>query len=371
MKANFSDLFEDYVIEAGFRIPTTFNGAEYYLLFDNKKKRIDRRIALYRRTIVSQVPPSTFNAIPGRLRTNTLLGQYEVRYPFDVFMRLQATGTLRQDRTFALSTERAALTDPAYAEQRASVRLAWVYDNTLDVDMNIKNGSRAKVFVEAVKRFEFNTQPNVSFEFNKGFMGIIGFDGRHYQRLDKRSVLALRLAGATTFGAEQILYYMGGIDNWVFPRFNQNIPVDFTRPYSFEALATNMRGFRQNIRNGNSFVVANTELRVPIFKYLFWKRTTLGSFWRNFQAVGFFDVGTAWSGKDPFSGDNPINTLTFSNPPTVNVTVNYFRDPLVAGYGFGARVLLFGMYLRGDYAWGIETRKIQDPVFHLGLGVDF
>ncbi|MEN9415287.1 MAG: hypothetical protein RLZ62_1591, partial [Bacteroidota bacterium] len=48
LKANFKDLLEDYVIEAGGRLPVTFNGAEYYLWLDNKKKRLDKRYILYR-----------------------------------------------------------------------------------------------------------------------------------------------------------------------------------------------------------------------------------------------------------------------------------------------------------------------------------
>ena len=97
----------------------------------------------------------------------------------------------------------------------------------------------------------------------------------------------------------------------------------------------------------------------------------MGSFWRNFQLIGFFDVGTAWQGKNPYRGDNPLNTIYVYNPPTVAVKVNYFRDPLVAGYGVGVRAPIFGMYLRVDYGWGIETRVIQDPVLHIALGTDF
>jgi hypothetical protein len=53
------------------------------------------------------------------------------------------------------------------------------------------------------------------------------------------------------------------------------------------------------------------------------------------------------------------------------LTVNYFKDPIVASYGFGARVLLFGYTVRADYGWGIETREIQKPMLHLALGADF
>jgi len=34
-------------------------------------------------------------------------------------------------------------------------------------------------------------------------------------------------------------------------------------------------------------------------------------------------------------------------------------------------MLLFGYMLRVDYAWGIETRKIQDPQLYFSLGMDF
>jgi outer membrane protein assembly factor BamA len=216
-------------------------------------------------------------------------------------------------------------------------------------------------------------------------MTVLGLDARHYQLLDRRSILACRLAAATTFGSEHILYYLGGSDNWLFPKFNHNIPVPQGDDYAYQTLAANLRGFAQNIRNGSSYALLNTELRVPIFKY-FSKKPVMGNFWRNFQLVGFFDVGTAWQGASPYSGSNPINTVYLYEGPQnaqnpkgnvdpktaiVTVKVNYFRDPLVAGYGFGVRALIFGMYLRADYGWGIETRVIQKPILHVALGTDF
>jgi Tol biopolymer transport system component len=372
LRANFKDLLENYVVEAGFRLPTTFNGAEYYLWLDDKKRRWDKRYALYRQSVLNTLdqPAPGIPPVALQVRTNTILGQYELRYPFDAFFSLRGTATLRQDKTIFLSTNEATLETPDYAEQRASLRVSAVYDNTVDVDLNLKTGSRAKLFVETVKRFDLNFEPNWSLRFNKGIMTVIGLDARHYQLLDRRSILALRFAASTTFGSEKILYFLGGVDNWIFPKFNENIPLPQSNDFAYQTLAANMRGFRQNIRNGNSYALLNSELRVPIFKY-FSKKPVMGNFWRNFQLVGFFDVGTAWQGRDPYDGDNPINIVYLYNPPTVAVKVNYFRDPLVAGYGFGARALIFGMYLRADYAWGIETREIQKPIFHLALGTDF
>ena len=374
VKANFKDLLEDYVVEAGFRMPTTFNGAEYYLWFDNKKRRLDRRILFYRRTQVNNVPreqPSSPILPPDYSeRTNTILGQYEIRYPLDVFTSLRVTAGLRQDKTIALSSDLPTLAKSDLAEQRASLRLAGVYDNTVDIDLNLKTGTRAKVYVEAVKSFEINTEPNLSLKFNSGFMTIVGLDARHYQMLDRRSQLAVRLAGATSFGSEKMLYVLGGVDNWIFPKFETGISLPSGDEFAYQTLASNLRGFKQNIRNGNSFALLNTELRVPIFKY-FSQKPVLGNFWRNFQLIGFFDVGSAWQGISPYQGNNPINAVFLYNPPTVTIKVNYFRDPLVAGYGVGVRTLLFGLYIRADYAWGIETRVIQKPMFHLALGTDF
>lgn len=372
IRANFKDLLEDYVIEMGIRLPTTFNGAEYFLWFDNRKHRLDKRIALYRRTSNHAVGQSPGGGPTGstQARTTTVLGQYEVRYPLNPFFSLRATGTLRQDKTITLSTNRRTLEQPAFAEQRMALRLSAVYDNTVPIDINLRIGTRAKVFVEAVKRFEFNTEPVWSFRFDRGFMTVIGLDARHYLPLDRRSLLALRMAGATTFGSERILYFLGGVDNWVFPAFNNSIPIPEESAFAFRTLAANLRGFRQNIRNGNSYALLNTELRVPLFKY-FTQKPVQSNFWRNFQLVGFFDAGTAWQGGSPYNPDNPVNTIFFYNPPTVTVKVNYFRDPIVAGYGVGVRAPVLGMFLRLDYAWGIETRVVQKPMWHLALGTDF
>jgi hypothetical protein len=95
------------------------------------------------------------------------------------------------------------------------------------------------------------------------------------------------------------------------------------------------------------------------------------NFVRQFQLVAFTDVGTAWTGVTPFTRDNPINTQVFEDDPSYVLTVNYFRDPVVLGFGAGARLNLFGYFVRVDRAWGVETGEILDPRWHLSLGLDF
>ncbi len=369
-KANFKDLFEDYQLEGGVRVPTTFNGAEYFLTFDDKKGRFDKQYAVYRKVTRDRV--EDFNSNPLRNEYVTLLGMGQLSYPFDIFRSLRGSLTLRNDRSTPLATDILSLGQASQNEQRIGAKLEYVFDNTLDVSANIKNGTRYKVYAEVVKRFRLDLLNNVDFEFNPGVMTVLGIDARHYQRLDKRSILAMRLAAATSFGSEKILYYLGGVDGWLFPKFNQDVPLPVNDDFAYQTLAANMRGFNQNIRNGNSYILFNAELRVPIIQY-FSRRTLRSSFLRNFQLTGFFDTGTAWQGLTPFSEDNPLNIVEFigEEGSPINVSVNYFRDPIVVGYGAGVRSMLFGYFIKLDYAWGIETRVVQKPRFFLSIGTDF
>jgi len=369
-KVNFKDLLEDYDIEGGARIPTAFNGSEYFITFKNKKKRLDKFYTIYRSNFRETEDAVSF--IVRRRETNTVLGQYGVIWPLDIFRSLRATGTLRRDRVTLLSTERPTLEVASINEQRASLRLEYVFDNTLDLGINLMSGSRYRLYAEVLKRFNLDFSDGASLDFNKGFTTILGIDARHYRRIDRNSIIALRFAGATSFGSEKILYQMGGVENSPFAvPFNNEIPVAEGN-FAYNALAAQMRGFARNIRNGNSFALINAEVRVPIFRYI--SRNIRSSFFRNFQVTGFFDAGTAWSGNNPFSPDNPLNISTFptdTDDPLVSVRVKYFRDPIVAGYGMGVRCLVFGYFLKLDYGWGIETRTVQDPRFHFSIGTDF
>jgi len=371
LKANFKDLFEDYEFELGARFPTTFNGDEYFVTFKDKKKRLDKSYTAYRKT--RKFTPSDSSFPPEKRREVVLLGQVQLSYPLDIYTSIRGIASVRSDKLIELATDAQSLGQPTLSRQQAGFRLEYVYDNTLDVAINIKNGTRYKFFAEAIKRFDLDVFNGFNPSSPRGVTGIVGFDARHYQRLLKHSVIALRAAGTTSFGREKILYFIGGVNNWLFPTFDDGIPspAPTGEEFVFQTLAYNLRGFKQNIRNGNSYALFNAEVRVPVFRY-FSRTTPRSAFLRNFQIVGFFDIGTAWQGISPFKRDNPINTVTIERPNNpVSVKVNFFRDPIVAGYGAGIRTMLFGYFLRLDYAWGIETRVVQDPILYLSMGMDF
>ena len=202
----------------------------------------------------------------------------------------------------------------------------------------------------------------------------MGADFRHYTRVHRTLIWANRFAASSSFGNTPLIYYLGSLDNWTnfsskVETFDRSIPIDYSRNYSYQTLATNMRGFTQNIRNGNNFALVNTELRWPVVRY-FANHPISSSFWNNLQVVGFFDIGTAWAGLHPWQGKNAYDSEEYESGPIL-VVVDSNRDPIVAGYGWGVRSRLFGYFVRLDWAWGIENKTILPRIFYLSLNLDF
>jgi hypothetical protein len=55
----------------------------------------------------------------------------------------------------------------------------------------------------------------------------------------------------------------------------------------------------------------------------------------------------------------------------LNISVEIQKEPLVGGFGFGARTTLLGYFVRGDVAWGVEDRKLGKALFYLSFSLDF
>ena len=132
-----------------------------------------------------------------------------------------------------------------------------------------------------------------------------------------------------------------------------------------------MRGFEQNIRNGTSFVVLSTELRMPIVQ-MFTARRISNNFLKSLQLVLFGDFGTAWTGLTPYSEDNCLYTRIVESG-SISAKVHRQVEPFVGGFGLGLRASLLGYFLKLDYAWGVEDYKIykKKGMLMFSLGVDF
>ncbi len=370
---NIEDLFEDYKLRVGARIPISFNGMEYFAIFDDDSKRLDKRYNFYR----SQYSRSqSFLVGTGQIRDFEYdlisnIVQFELRYPLDIYQSFRGTVTGRIDNTVYEAQDALSLELDNVTEQRLGLKLEYVFDNTLDVGINFMHGTRVKATAEVMNKFGVSLLDSAYIEPSTGLLGLLGVDARHYQKLDKHSIFAARFAAYTSFGSNKTLYFLGGTNNWLNARYNEEIPTPTSNDFVYQGVATSLRGFRNNIRNGNTYALLNLELRVPVTKY-FTRRPINNSFIRNLQLNLFFDTGTAWEGFSPFRDDNPLNTVVIEQPNSpLSIKVNYFRNPVVMGYGFGFRSMVLGYFVRFDYAWGVETGIVEDPMMYLSIGTDF
>jgi len=359
-KVGANDLFEDYRLVGGVRFATDFDSNEYLLSFENLKHQLDKQLVFHRQVFKNYIDNSY--AIV-KTYTHELLAS--VKYPLSQTLAVKGTASFRHDNSVYLSTTNENLNKPNLLKVWGGLKAELIYDNTRKLGTNLYSGMRWKVFGEAYR------QINEA----KSDLFVVGGDFRYYLRIHRTLIWANRIAGSGSFGRSPLIYYLGSVDNWINlnqsenPTFNESVDIDYSQNYAYQALSTNLRGFSQNIRNGSNFLVINTELRWPIFRYL--AGHPLGSgFLNNFQVVGFADVGTAWTGLHPFDDENAWNTEVIENGP-MTITIDANRDPIVAGYGVGARAQLLGYFIRLDWAWGVENMKVQPRMFYLSLSLDF
>ena len=116
------------------------------------------------------------------------MGLYQLKYPFDIYRSVRATGMLRFDKYLQLSTENNSFASAHENEKRISLRLEYIYDNTHDAALNIKHGTRYKFYTEVINNFNLEFIDGFNFDASKGFTGIIGFDARHYLRIKRNFI---------------------------------------------------------------------------------------------------------------------------------------------------------------------------------------
>jgi len=351
-----SDVMEDIKFIGGIRFSGNFSDKDVMFSYQNFRKRIDYGFTYYRSTISNYFSTGIY---PNKLYTN--LYQVNLSYPLNEVKSFRATFAFRNDRGVLRAIDQQSLEEPDFVSKYALGRLEYVHDNTLNPSQNIWMGLRYKIF------FDINTPVGLSAsEIGNTFN--LGFDARKYTQIYRNFIWAVRGAADFSWGKQKIIYYLGGVDGWISPRFNaNNIPQDPS--YAFQSLAVNMRGYDQNIANGNNAFVINSELRLPVFSTLLNKPIN-NAFIRNFQIVQFVDLGTAWNGTyNGIKRPSEVSTLP-SNPVTVRVDAGGL-GPFAGGYGFGARSTLLGYFMKLDAAWPMKGIFKGKPFWYFALGFDF
>ena len=369
-----SDVMEDIKLVGGFRFGLSLRDKDAFISFMNYRRRIDWGIAYYRSNInnfqgfysdtsyvdTTRVLSKSF--LDNNLITN--LYQFNAAYPLDEVRSIRLTAGVRTDKGVLkpIYNYGPSLGVKDSTAKTLITRLEYVYDNTISPAQNIWYGLRWKVYTDF-------WAPLGQTSIKGKHVLNVGTDVRYYVPIYRNFIWAGRAAADFSLGDAKVIYYLGGTDGWwLTPKFNQNQP-NPTVPYVYQTLAVNLRGYRQNLANGNNDVIINSEFRLPVFTTFFDKPIN-NAFVRNFQLTQFIDLGTAWEGvigniKRPseYYSDAP-------QPITVRIKAGGI-GPFAGGYGFGARSTLLGYFVRYDVAWPMKGLFRGTPSSYISLGLDF
>ena len=371
-RAGVFDLMEDHRFSAGVRLGSNFSDKDIFLNYQNLKRRLDWGLSYYRSNLTNAYQ---FLVIPGGGVYNadlvTNIYQGNVSYPFDEVRSLRVTMGIRRDRLTLKPSNLNNFGAPDVlglwirdsTSYNVMGRIEYVHDNTINPTMNIWEGLRWKTYMEFIfPGADKKLVPNQE-TFN------FGFDARHYLPIYRNCIWAVRVAADVSWGSKKLIYYLGGVDGWISPQFNNNNPPAQDQSYAFQSLAVNMRGYNQNVANGNNAFVINSEIRLPIFS-TFFNKPVNNAFLRNLQLVQFVDLGTAWNGT--YNGiKRPTEIYQApNNPITVRLDAGGL-GPFAGGYGFGMRSTVFGYFLKFDVAWPMKGVFVGKPIAYFAMGLDF
>lgn len=361
-----TDLLENHTLRAGGFITTSLRNTDLFAEYTNQTHRIDYGVRVDRQSLF--VDASDIGLLQ-KYRYNRFA--LSASYPISVNSRFTLSPFYALTRLIDL----ASYGEPDRVSDYAGLRAEFVFDNTKVNGMNMTMGTKMKLRFEEYSGLQAAAQ---------GFRRL-SLDLRHYQKIHRDLVLATRFSFSQSGGRSPKQSTLGGMENWVGSNQKERVasnpllvpntvPNEVRTDYRdvfFLDFAGPLRGFRQGKLTGNSYMLFNAELRLPLIRYLYRGNIT-SNFLRNLQLVAFTDIGTAWTGSGPFSQQNSLNTEVVGggNIP-FRATVTNFKNPFLIGYGAGVRTMLFGYFVKFDYGWGIEDKFVSKPIAYLTLGYDF
>ncbi len=360
-----TDLLENHVLRAGgfVSLTNTLRNSDLFAEYTNLTHRIDYGARVDRQTLYVDG-----SGIIQKYRYNRFA--VSASYPISVNSRFTVSPFYAITRLIDLSS----FAEPDHVSDYAGLRGEFVFDNTKVNGMNMTVGTKLKLRYEEYAGLRSSSE---------GFRRL-SLDLRHYQRIHRDLILATRFAFSQSGGAAPKKSTLGGMENWIggqkeavasnpllVPNTTRNeIPYDYRDVFFLDFVAP-LRGFNQGKLTGNSYMLFNAELRLPLVRYLYRGNIT-SNFLRNLQLVAFTDIGTAWAGSGPFSKQNNLNTeVVGGGSIPFRATVTNFKNPFLIGYGAGIRTMIFGYFVKFDYGWGLEDRSVGKPIPYLTLGYDF
>lgn len=276
--------------------------------------------------------------------------------PINRFNNLGFSWSDRYEIHQFLSTESSSLTKNPNFRNYTGPGFYYLFDKSRQFKAGLYSGLKLKGYGQ----YYLNT-------LNGNKLSWLGLDARHGLRIFKNAYWMNRFQCEFSGGQDRVTYMLGGQENWLFADY-RNTKLLREIP-GYYRLASSMRGFQYNIRNGNSFALWNTEFRYRPLGHLI-KWNTRSELLSNLLITTFADAGAAWYGRSPFDLKSPLNTSVIQSGSTTITHYNR-KQPIVLGIGYGFRTRIFGYYLKYDKAWGYENARWSAAVNYITLGRDF
>lgn len=376
IETQMNDMLENYRFFGGLMTSVDLRNGDFYGEFQYLKSLVDFS-ARFDRKGIRWPAPEGVNATQRNLYHYSL-NRFEIGASLPVSDRIRFTV-----KPFAALARSVDLTEEDYPSAPpnmppinnfyAGVKSEIVYDNSVSTGLNLIEGTRGKISFQHYQGLE-----NKELSFSQA-----SIDVRHYQKIYKEIVFAVRGFAGTFFGNSPKKYLLGGMDNWLFNKtkttgrtsegeVNPLGHPEETQDILFVEYATTLRGFDYANIFGNSVILANAELRVPLIRALS-SGPISSNFLRNMQFIAFYDIGTSWSGKPPFSSENSVSYEEINTGPDkhFNIKIKNYLNPWLYSYGVGMRTVMLGYYMKFDVAWPVENYEVAKPRLHVTLGFDF
>ncbi|WP_017732057.1 PD40 domain-containing protein [Nafulsella turpanensis] len=367
LEGQMSDMLENHKIYGGVLAMTDLRSGDLFLEYEFLKYLLDFNARFGRRVI--------FQPLGNYEKHKYVLNElsFGASLPLNVSTRI-AAGPVFATSRFLEVTYNSLVNPTAGAPGSAQTFYAGghvelVYDNTLLKGFNLYNGTMG--------RLEYQHLLGIG-QAEMGF-GKLSAELKNYFPISREFILATRGFFGNFVGHTPPKFIMGGMDNWILNKTDSpegDVLLEAAegrdnRNLLFHEFVTPMRGFNYNALNGRSALVFNAELRFPLIRY-FYRGPISSNFFRNLLAVGFYDIGSAWTGQPPFFRNNSVNTVVKDDGegPFRAVIQNY-KNPWLTSFGFGVRTVLLGYYLKFDVAYPMIDYQVEDPKFYLTFGYDF
>ncbi len=353
----FSDLLGNHRIYGYFNVYDRIELANLYAYYQNQAHRVSWTLGGFHN--VHHMKGEVANRY---YRDRVVGADLIAAYPLNLYTRLSLEGSYSAVLRDSLNSEEVEYdryNSPIYEKyQRGHFLLgtaAYTFDNILWGSVGPINGHRERLSYTC--SIPLAGEESTANEFQS-----LQLDARRYLRVNNDVQIALRLAGGGSWGPSPQRFFVGGSTNWINAKYwkadtdstANTLHSDVSDLYYADHIQP-LRGAAVYQAQGDHYLLANTELRFTMLRYLVtgWPAQLV---LYNLRGALFMDAGTAWYHDGDFDAVDDDGHL----------------EDLLMGYGWGVRANLGVVLIKMDWAWRTTWDGNPDgPQFLFTLGTEF